>query len=139
MRILRTRKGVGLTEAIVAMAIIVVVSVAAMGIVTRFATNTADSLNQSTAINIADNALECFKYCNSQAEFYTHAFRTMGVTDWPDADGYVYTYKGITGYTVVVKTVYTYSPHVAMFSASVRKSGNNRVVYSIVNYTKYMP
>ena len=134
--LLRSRKGIGLTEAIVAMAIIVTVSVAAMGIVTRFATNTADSLNQNEAITIVDNALECFKYCNSQSEFYAQVFRTMGVLDWPDPDGTVYTYKGIVGYIVVVKVTYTYGPHMAQFMAYVRKESNNRTVYSIPGYVK---
>lgn len=139
MKRLYRRKGVGLTEAIVAMAIIIVVSVAAVGLLTRFANNASDSFHQAEAINLVNNALECFKFSTSQNEFDLNMMRWLNVTDWQRTDGVHYTYTSIQGYTVTMRVSYGYSARLARFTASVRRNDKDYLVYSIINYYKYNP
>ena len=131
------RAGIGLTEVAIAMGIILIVSIAATGLITRFASNSARAVNYDRAINLVDNALECFKYSGNQREFNVRMLLSVKVDDWPATTDAVYTYEGIEGYVVYIKVVYGYNGYMALFGASVQRTDNNSMVYSIVNYTKY--
>lgn len=139
MKHLRNRRGIGLTEAVIAMVIIVTVSVAAVGLLTRFATISADSFHKAEAINLVNNALESFKFSNSQNEFDFNMTNWLNVTDWARTDRVQYTYTGISGYVVTMNVSYGFGSHLARFTASVRREGKTALVYSIVGYTKYVP
>lgn len=136
LRVLR-RRGVGLTEVAIAMAIILIVSIAATGLITRFAANNARAINYDRAINLVDNALECFKFSGTQREFNVRMLLTVQIEDWPATNEPVYVYEGIEGYVVYIKVVYGYSGYLDQFGASVQRTDNNRTVYSVVDYTKY--
>lgn len=95
----RSRKGISLVEVVVALAVIAIISAAALSLVVSSAKVDANSLRTTRVMMAAENALECFRFAESDAEFKTLIAKTGNYTS--SGDGvYVYTDKN---YTVNVK------------------------------------
>lgn len=130
--ILRNRLGATLAEAVVAMAIIVTVSITAMGLITRFSTSSAKMVHRNEAVNITEKSMECFKYASEQAEFDT-LLKNYANVDYSKQDASTYHIEGVD-YTVELRVIYTTNS--AMFMAIARDS-NNRTIISVPRYEKY--
>lgn len=68
-KLLAGKRGFSLVEVVVALAIIVTVSIAAMSLISTASVNSARELAYSEARLYASNALEIFKYSKDKAQF----------------------------------------------------------------------
>ena len=130
-RLLR-RRGMGLAEVIVAMAIIVTVSVTAMSLVMRFSTVSGNMTQRNNGINIVEKGMECFKFADNQAHFEALLYNLID-KDVTPTDGTIYVFEG-EGYVVRMKVYY--GTKSATFLATVRDS-KDRLVLSIPRYERY--
>ena len=73
------RKGFTIAELVVAMAIIFIVSATAIGIINTQNTVHLRTTQTVEATNMAENAIECFRYANS-VEGFEEAYAKTGVT-----------------------------------------------------------
>ena len=73
------RKGFTIAELVVAMAIIFIVSATAIGIINTQNTVHLRTTQTVEATNMAENAIECFRYANS-VEGFEEAFEMTGIT-----------------------------------------------------------
>lgn len=106
----KAKRGVSIAEAVVAMAVVVIVSMASISAVI-FATNAnLKTYNRTRAQNFAQNMLECFKSASSVEEFTKNAAFAEGIDTFPGptANG---DYR-----------VYAYTPDNNAFSAVIRIS-----------------
>lgn len=69
MNKIRSKKGYSLVEAIIALAVVVVVSATALSISLSSLATKVRAVNRSYAQEFADNALECFKAADNYGEF----------------------------------------------------------------------
>ena len=76
----KRNRGVTIAEAIVAMAIILVVSGSAIVMINSYSTFSADMLVRTEALAMSENALECFKTSDSYEEFVGLLF---SISDMP--------------------------------------------------------
>ena len=129
---LSNRRGLGLAEVIVAMAIIVVVSVTAMNLVMRFSAISGNMTQRNNGINIVEKGLECFKFADNQTHFEALIYNFIG-HDVEAEEGTIYVVEG-EGYTVRMKV--HYGTQSATFLATVR-DGKDRLVLSIPRYERY--
>ena len=133
MKRLMSRRGMGLAEVVVAMAIIVTVSVTAMSLIMRFSAISGNMTKRNGGINLVEKGMECFKFAQNQAQF------DALVTVMIDADvtmesSTLYVFEG-EGYTVRMKVFY--SNDSATFLATVRDD-KDRLVLSIPRYVRYL-
>lgn len=73
---MRSKKGVTVAEAMVAMAIIIV-SVTTIGLITRFSYLSANMMTRARVTNYVENSLEAFKFAENEDEFYVALYRTV--------------------------------------------------------------
>jgi len=132
MRRLLPRRGMGLAEVVVAMAIIVVVSVTAMSMIMRFSIVSGNMTQINEGINVVEKGMECFKFADNSADFIALVYLFIGA-QVDVSDQSLYVYEG-SGYTVRMKVIYgTYS---ATFLGTVTDA-KGRMVLSIPRYEKY--
>ena len=94
----RSRRGISLVEVIVALAVITIISTAALSLVISSARVDANSLRSTRVMIAAENALECYRFSDSEDEF-VELLRKTG--DYIEADGsYVLTESS---YAITVK------------------------------------
>ena len=129
---LRSRRGLGLAEVIVAMAIIVVVSVTAMNLVMRFSAISGNMTQRNNGINVVEKGMECFKFADNQSHFEALLYNLVD-TELKVEEGTIYVFEG-AGYTVRMKVYYGTTS--ATFLATVRDS-KDRMVLSIPRYERY--
>lgn len=65
---LRSRKGLSLVEVMVALAVIAIISAAALSLVVSSSRLDAKSVKTAKVMMAAENALECFRYANNTKE-----------------------------------------------------------------------
>lgn len=94
----RSRRGISLVEVIVALAVITIISTAALSLVISSARVDANSLRSTRVMIAAENALECYRFAENEEEFA----ELLGNTgDYIEADGsYVLTESS---YAITVK------------------------------------
>ena len=79
----KRNRGVTIAEAMIAMAIILVVSGSAVVMINSYSTFSANMLARTEALAMSENALECFKTSDSYEEFVGLLF---SISDMPIAD-----------------------------------------------------
>lgn len=131
-RLLRARCGAVMSEAIVAMAIIIVISTTAMSFLTHFALNSAQMIRRNEAINIIENAMECFRFADNKALF-EYSLERYARVEFEVSEDVLYVYEG-NGFTVNLRV--SYGEYMATFMASAHdESGKSIIVVS--RYTRY--
>lgn len=91
---LRSRKGLSLVEVMVALAVIAIISAAALSLVVSSSRLDAKSVKTAKVMMAAENALECFRYADNTEEFKNLLKNKTGYTSQDDklvtnANGYV--------------------------------------------------
>lgn len=92
---LRSRKGLSLVEVMVALAVIAIISAAALSLVVSSSRLDAKSVKTAKVMMAAENALECFRYADDTGEFKNLLNETDAVYTSQDdklvtnANGYV--------------------------------------------------
>ncbi len=104
------KAGFSIVEAVIALTVIVIVSVTAIGIISTSLARKTDAINTAAAQRFADNVLECFKVADDFADFSTKLQFVEGATltsvtdenEQPIADD-TYTYTSEAhGFTVTM-------------------------------------
>lgn len=118
-RYTRSRRGISLVEVAVALAVITIISAAALSLVISSAKVDANSLRTTQVMMHAENALECFRFADSKDDFLELMKKTG---NYYDEDGrYLLSEKN---YVVTV----TYNEKVLTFKA-VDDSGEEIYAY----------
>ena len=87
----RSRRGISLVEVVVALAVITIISAAALSLVISSARVDANSLRSTQVMIAAENSLECYRFAGSDEEFAALLEKTG---DYKKVDGaYVMTEK----------------------------------------------
>lgn len=88
------KAGFSIVEAVIALTVIVIVSVTAIGIISTSLARKTDAINTAAAQRFADNALECFKVANSCDDFTEKLQFVEGATldEVKDENGQVIAY-----------------------------------------------
>lgn len=118
-KLLAGKRGFSLVEVVVALAIIVTVSIAAMSFISTSSVNSARELAYSEARLYASNALEIFKYSKDNTQFYNLVNNKLTAPD----SGYV---------SVEIETSWEYNNET--FNATAKKQ-NGDVLFRLT-YTK---
>ena len=114
----RSRRGISLVEVVVALAVITIISAAALSLVISSARVDANSLRSTQVMMAAENVLECYRFAESKEEFAALLEKTG---DYKGSDGvFVLTEKS---YTITV----SYSAEKLIFSAA---DGDGEEIYS---------
>lgn len=114
----RSRRGISLVEVVVALAVITIISAAALSLVISSARVDANSLRSTQVTIAAENSLECYRFAESEEEFATLLEKTG---DYKKVDGaYVLTEKA---YVITVH----YTDTKLTFSAT---DGDGEEIYS---------
>ena len=99
MNRMRKKSGFSIAEAVVALAVIVIVSIGSVSVVSGSITARANAINNTKAQNFADNLLECFKVSENPNDFRLKVNFAEGVAlVYTDTDGKTYetyTYENI--------------------------------------------
>ena len=114
----RSRRGISLVEVIVALAVITIISTAALSLVISSARVDANSLRSTRVMIAAENALECYRFSDSEDEFVALLRKTGDYKKVDDA--YVLTEKA---YVITVN----YTDTKLTFSAT---DGDGEEIYS---------
>lgn len=101
--LLRSRRGVTITEVVIALTIIGIISSAALTTVMHSLRVETQSFTVIEAENAAENALACFRYAEDENEF-TEALCKTGAYEKQDDGSLVLSEKG---YTVTVRADYS--------------------------------
>ena len=113
-----SRRGISLVEVIVALAVIAIISTAALSLVISSARVDANSLRSTQVMMAAENSLECYRFAESEKEFVALLEKTG---DYKKVDGaYVLTEKA---YVITVN----YTNTKLTFSAT---DGDGEEIYS---------
>jgi prepilin-type N-terminal cleavage/methylation domain-containing protein len=87
----RSRRGISLVEVVVALAVITIISAAALSLVISSARVDANSLRSTQVMIAAENSLECYRFAKSEEKFAELLEKTG---DYKKVDGaYVLTEK----------------------------------------------
>ena len=79
IKTIKSRRGISMVEVIVALTVIVIVSAAALSLITAHTHLEARTAQTIEATNIAENAVECFRF-NSTEEGFKNAFLQTDVS-----------------------------------------------------------
>lgn len=129
-KVLRNKRGISLAEAVIAMAVILIVSATATTLVTYFARISARMTQRNEATDITQNSFECFAFCDTKADFdakltwLDYAF---------DNEDDVYTLEG-NDYTITM-TIH-FGEQYATFAAEAHDK-KGRGILEIPLYTRY--
>ena len=74
---MRSKRGVTVAEAVVAMTIIIIVSVTAISMITRFSIISANMMTRDKLMNYVENSLEAFKFAENEDELYVALYHTV--------------------------------------------------------------
>ena len=74
---MRSERGVTIAEAVVSMTIIIIVSVTAISMITRFSSLSANMMTRDKLTNYVENSLEAFKFAENEDEFYVALYHTF--------------------------------------------------------------
>jgi prepilin-type N-terminal cleavage/methylation domain-containing protein len=114
----RSRRGISLVEVVVALAVITIISAAALSLVISSARVDANSLRSTQVTIAAENSLECYRFAESEEKFAELLEKTG---DYKKVDGaYVLTEKA---YVITVN----YTNTKLTFSAT---DGDGEEIYS---------
>lgn len=98
----RMRRGFSVAEVIVALAVVVIVSAAATSLIVSHAKLEATTVEMVTAANIAENAIECYRYAGRNGGIFETLFEsTFNETTDLTASGNI-----ISGNAVINGTTY---------------------------------
>lgn len=127
------KKGMTILETVIALAVIGIISFAAVGFINGFSKISVKTLDENNATLFAENALECFKFADSDNEF-ENALKDIASISKREDGGYVYTSGA---YTVVVTATYPGMGEsgVAEFACIVTNS-DGKVLDSVDSYKK---
>ena len=136
-----------MAECIIAMAIVVAVSAAAISIISHFASASAKMLIRNRAVTMAESTIECFKFAGDYNEFN----RTIYMIQDAEYDcklydetkdefdeytyQYAYYYMQTYGYSVGLRVTYDYANGKARMDISVSDE-NYDEIYTLDNYVK---
>ena len=130
------KKGMTILETVVALAVIGIISFAAIGFINSFSRLSVKTADENKATLFAENALECFKFADSADEFENalNALNEVASIDKREDGAYVYT---AGSYTVVVTATYPGSGEsgTAEFGCTVTNS-DGQVLASVDSYKK---
>ena len=133
------KRGISIAEAVVAMAIIIAVSLAAITCIEAFSKTSANMNGKNEAVILCENALEVFKGTGSYSEYSTVRQNFVNYTpesgEEPAEEGKYEEKYTVTGCTVQIDLSYDSVNHTASFSA-VLKDSKNHVVFNIDRYEK---
>lgn len=96
------RRGFSLAEVVVAIAIIVIVSSASMTLIGVQARTEAKSVATVEATNIAENAIECFRYAQNTGTNFSEVFHLYGYDTFKENNGAKVTVTK-SGATVIIE------------------------------------
>ena len=114
----RSRRGISLVEVVVALAVITIISAAALSLVISSARVDANSLRSTQVMMAAENVLECYRFAENDGDFADLLQKTG---DYKGSDGvFVLTEKS---YTITVN----YTGTKLTFSAT---DGDGEEIYS---------
>ena len=134
------KRGVTIAEAVVAMAVIIAVSAAAIACIEAFSKTSANMNGKNEAVILCENALEVFKGTDTYNSYRGIRGRFLkytpsGVSDYEDYPSLVVENYEIPGCTVQIDLKYNSEEQTASFSAVVRDT-KNRKVFEIDEYKK---
>ena len=101
-RKMNARRGFSLAEVVVAIAIIVIVSSASMTLIGVQARTEAKSVATVEATNIAENAIECFRYAQNTGTNFSEVFDLYGYLTVKENNGTKVTVTK-SGATVIIE------------------------------------
>ena len=78
LEMIKSRKGVSVTEVVAAMAVLVMVSAAAITVLTASVKADAAFENKYTALNGCENAAECLRFANGDEDLLEDALKKAG-------------------------------------------------------------
>ena len=129
-KVWRNKRGISLAEAVIAMAVILLVSAAATTLITLFARSSARMTQRNEATNITENCLECFVFCDSKVDFDAQ----LGGLDYTfEVDGNTYT---IEGQDYLITMEINFGAEAATFAAEAHDR-KGRSILEIPVYTRY--
>lgn len=92
---MKNKKGFSITEVVIAMVIVTVVSISALSVVLGSVNTKAAAVNRTKAQDFAANALECYKATSSPYDFYPYLIEIYpDATQSGDGTEQVYRYTG---------------------------------------------
>ena len=128
-RLLRNRRGISIAEAVIAMAVILIVSATATTLVTYFARVSARMSQRNEATDITDNCFECFAFCDTRLDFDAH-LEGLGYTFAVDGDAY-----SLEGNDYIITMTIHFGDEAATFAADVHDK-KGRSILEIPVYTR---
>ena len=123
-------------EAVVAMAVILIVSTAAISCVESFSKSSANLNAKNEAVIVAEDLLEIFKATNNYDQYKAYRERLLPSysPSWINVPNYIREDITISGFTVETVLVYS-NDGTAKFSVSVRDAKRIEIL-SVKNYEK---
>lgn len=131
----RTKKGFTIVELVVAMAVIVIVSTTAISLVSFQNRNYLRTTQTLTATNMAENAIECFRWAGGNEDVFVNAYsKTLPDGTSLTGDGGTYTVEAngmnitiqITKTTKIVEEVEVVESQLSF--TAVAKEGNKVIL-----------
>ena len=98
IKTVKSRRGISMVEVVVALTVIVIVSAAALSLITAHTHLEARTAQTIEATNIAENAVECFRFDSTEEDF-KNAFLQTGVS-YDETEG-IYTSGSLTAEIVI--------------------------------------
>ena len=115
-----TRKGFSLLEALVSLTVVVIVSIATVSLMLTSARLDGENMRSFEAHNQAENAVECFRFAESENEFLQAFAKSLQT---PVEEGELPTFEEIEG-----QNVFSQNGYVVTFTAL--DFGNNKFAYT---------
>ena len=141
-------RGVSMAECMIAMAIVVAVSAAAVSTITHFSKISAKMMIRNNAVTMAESTLECFKFAENYYEFNRSLYiiqdqeydrKVYEETKDEETGEYTYQYAYYMmqayGYSVVLRVTYDYNNGTARIDINASDE-NFEELYSIDNFAK---
>lgn len=121
----RNRRGFSLVEVVVALTVIVIMSGAAITLINTHTDVQVRTIQTTEAANIAENAIECFRFAKDTGEFKTSLEKTTVSLEGENGN-----YKVIkNGVTVIIEI----TDNTIKVSA---QNKNNEIILDEISYTK---
>jgi len=127
MKIFKSKRGFSMTEVIIALTIITVVSAAAVSLIVASVKQQTDTINSLEIYNCAENSIEIFRFSDDMNEMLGYLKKTDG--DYKISDGEIILEKD--NYTVKISV--DFSANKLDFDAIQKRGGKS--IYS-VSYEK---
>lgn len=111
-----SRRGISIVEAVIAIAIIMIVSMSAISLQIAMIESEKKSARNAEIIQLADDTLDCFNWAANGADFKT-AMLKLGFQP-PQTPDVKYTLTAESGYGIEVWVDYTEQPYQFEFNAT---------------------